>query len=110
MLEAIVADGGRANVATLARVAGIPVSTAHRQVATLVEEGYLARIGSGRHVAGPRLLGLAHGLDEKHIVASVAAITLDRLAQRIGTVVQLGTLENDMVTYRVKTGSGAAGL
>lgn len=110
MLEAVVEDGGQANVSALARAIGMPVATAHRQVATLVAEGYLRPCGGGRHIAGPRLLGLLHRLDEKQVIANVAAPVLHRLAAKLRTVVQLGTLENDMVTYRIKTGQGAGAL
>ena len=107
MLEMVIADGGRANVSALARQTGLPVATAHRQIATLVAERYLLPIGSGRHVAGTRLIGLLHRLDEKQMIASVAAPILHKLASLVRCVVQLGTLENDMVTYRIKTGRGA---
>ena len=110
MLEAVIADGGRHSIAALARSIDMPVSTAHRQVATLVAEGYLAPARDGRHIAGPRLLGMLHRLDEKQIVANVAAPLLDQLASEVRAVVQFGTFENDMVTYRIKTGEGAAGL
>lgn len=110
MLDAVIADGGRSNVAELARQAGIPMATAHRQVTTLVAEAYLVASGGGRHVAGPRLLGLLHRLDEKQIIANVAAPRLHELAARVRSVVQLGTFENDMVTYRIKTGRGATAL
>lgn len=110
MLEAVIADGGRHSIASLARANDVPVSTAHRQVATLVAQGYLATAPDGRHGAGPRLLGLLHRLDEKQVVVNVAARRLDALATQVNSVVQLGTLENDMVTYRIKTGKGAGGL
>lgn len=110
MLEAVIADGGRNSLSGLARQTGMPVATAHRQVTTLVAEGYLTPSGGGRHVAGPRLLGLLHRLDEKQVVANVAAPLLHRLAARVRSVVQLGTFENDMVTYRIKTGRGANDL
>ncbi|MDE2596533.1 MAG: IclR family transcriptional regulator [Sphingomonadales bacterium] len=109
-LEAVVEDGGRSNVSALARAIDMPVATAHRQVSTLVAEGYLKPCGGGRHIAGPRLLGLMHRLDEKQVIANVAAPFLHRLAGDLRTVVQLGTLENDMVTYRIKTGEGAGSL
>lgn len=110
MLEAVIADGGRSNMSGLARQIGMPIATAHRQVTTLVAEGYLTPSGGGRHVAGSRLLGLLHRLDEKQIVANVAAPLLHQLAARVRSVVQLGTFENDMVTYRIKTGRGASDL
>lgn len=110
MLEAIIADGGASSVAALARGLGVPAATAHRQVATLVAEGYLAASPDGSHVAGPRLLGLLHRLDEKQVIANIAAPMLHGLAQTLQSIVQLGTLENAMVTYRIKTGQGAGGL
>jgi IclR family acetate operon transcriptional repressor len=110
MLDAVLADGGQSGIAAIARGIGMPVATAHRQVATLLEEGYLARDAARRHIAGPRLIGMLHRLDEKQIVAACAAPVLHRLAAESGTVVQLGTFENDMVTYRVKTGQGAGAL
>lgn len=110
MLEAVIADGGRNSVAELARQIGMPRATAHRQVTTLVAEDYLMAASGGRHVAGARLLGLLHRLDEKQIIANVAAPLLHELAGRVRSVVQLGTFENDMVTYRIKTGRGADAL
>ena len=110
MLEAVIADSGKSSVAELARAIGVPVSTAHRQVATLVAEGYLAPGYGGGHSAGPRLLGLLHRLDAKQIIVNAAAPMVHSLARTLRTVVQLGTLENDMVTYRIKTGPGATSL
>lgn len=107
MLEAVVADRGAQPVSALAREAGIPVATAHRQVATLVAEELLRPIGGGRHIAGPRLRALGPYLDEKQLITNVATPCLARLAHKTGLIAQLGTLENEMVTYRVKTGEGA---
>jgi hypothetical protein len=53
MLEAVIEDGGASSVSALARKHDVPVATAHRQVATLVSEGFLAPTGGGRHIAGP---------------------------------------------------------
>ena len=44
------------------------------------------------------------------MVTVCAAPLLHRLAARARSVVQLGTLEGDMVTYRLKTGRGAGAL
>lgn len=108
LLDAVVAS--QAGLAEIAAGLGIPLSTAYRQIATLVAEGYLLRLANGRHVAGPRLLRLLGSVDDKQIVASAAAPALARLAAQTGAIVQLGTLENDMVTYRIKVGQGAGRL
>lgn len=110
MLDAVIADGGLSSVSQLARQIGMPSATAHRQVTTLVSEAYLTASGGGRYVAGARLLALLHRLDEKQVIANVAAPILHELAARVRSVVQLGTFENDMVTYRIKTGRGASAL
>lgn len=107
MLEAVVDDGGMSSVAEMARRLDIPVATAHRQIATLVGEDYLRPLGKGRHVAGGRLMKLAQRLDEKQLIANVAAPVLHRLATKVRSTVQLGTLEQEMVTYRIKTGQGS---
>lgn len=110
MLEAVIADRGANSVSVLARTIGCPVATAHRQIATLVADGYLASVGRGRHVAGSRLRRLLTLVDDKQMIANVAAAPLHRMAAKLGAVAQLGTFENDMVTYRIKTGEGAGAL
>jgi len=110
MLEAVIADGGLSSVSGLARAHAMPVATAHRQIATLVADGFLTPMGGGRHIAGPRLRALLARVDDKQIIAHAAAPLLGRLAARFGGVAQMGTFENDMVTYRVKTGAKAGEL
>jgi DNA-binding IclR family transcriptional regulator len=110
MLEAILADREGRSVATIAQDTGLPGATAHRQVTTLVAERFLARLPGGRLGPGPRLLSLLQMVDEKQVIVAAAAPVLHRLASEVGSIVQLGTLENDMVTYRIKTGRGAKNL
>lgn len=110
-LEAGTAKPGRRGlISAIARDLDMPVSTAHRQVSTLVASGFLHPVGRGRHVAGPRLRRLATMSDVRQIVASAAIGPLNRLAARTRSVAQLGSLEDMMVTYRMKTGHGAAEL
>ncbi len=107
MLEAILADRDGRSVAAIAQGIGLPGATAHRQVTTLVAERFLARLPGGRLGPGPRLVALLQLVDAKQVIAAAAAPVLHRLAKELRCVVQLGTLENDMVTYRIKTGQGA---
>jgi len=109
LLEAVIADGGQSSMAALARANGIPVTTAHRQVLSLVAAGYLGLSDRGRYIPGPRLLGLVHRLDVRQVIVNIASLPLHELAVATSCVVQLGTYENEMVTYRIKTGE-AAGL
>lgn len=110
LLETVIADAGTSSIAAMARREQMPVATAHRQVTTLAAEGYLVRTQKGRYLAGPRLLDLLGKIDQKQVIAEVAAPLLDQLAAQLKTVVQLGTFENEMVTYRIKTGSRASEL
>lgn len=110
MLEAVLADREGQSVPAIARAIGLPRATAHRQIATLIAEGFLVRVPGGGLGPGPRLLALAELIDAKQLVAAAAAPVLHRLAARLQCLVQLGTLENDMVTYRIKTGQGAGDL
>jgi IclR family transcriptional regulator, acetate operon repressor len=111
MLETVLRDGGASSVSALARIAGIPVATAHRQVRTLIAEGYLTPVGQGgRHVAGPALRAMLALIDDRQVIMNAAADPLHQLAAETGAVVQLGTLDNDMVTYRLKYGQAADAL
>lgn len=110
MLEAIVEQGERESVAAIARRIGMPVATAHRQVTTLLAAGYLARLPGGALAPGHRLVRLLDRVDDKQVIVSAAAPVLNRLATTTGLIAQLGTLENDMVTYRIKAGEGAGGF
>ena len=107
MLEAILADREGRSVPAIAEGLGLPRATAHRQVSTLVAERFLVRMPGGRVGPGPRLLALLSLVDEKQVIVAAAAPLLQRLADRLGCLVQLGTLENEMVTYRIKTGTSA---
>lgn len=109
-LELIVRSGPVRTVTSIADELGQPVATVHRQVRTLVEAGFLARLHNGRHAPGPRLAAMVRHVDEAELAVGVAAPVLADLACRLGSVMQLGTFENDMVTYRVKAGRGSASL
>lgn len=109
-MEAVIDDAGRSSVSALARSLGMPVATAHRHISSLVTAGFLSSAGYGRHIAGPHLRAMIQKVDEKKIITNVAAPILERLAARTGCVVQLGTFENDMVTYQFKAGQSADDL
>ena len=107
ILEAVVCDGGQSTLTDYASRLGLPVATVHRHVSTLIAEGFLARSGHPGLVPGPRLLRMAPFLDQRQHLIRLAAPVLTRLARRAGCIAQLGTLDNDMVTYRLKRGETA---
>ncbi len=107
LLEAVLTDRDGRSVPAIAQDLGLPRATAHRQIATLVAQGFLTRVPGGRIGPGPRLLALMQQIDAKQVVVAAAAPLLHGLAGQLRCLVQLGTLENEMVTYRIKTGRGA---
>lgn len=110
ILEAILADKEGRSVASIAAAIGVPVATAHRQVATLIADGLLTRLPGMQLGPGNRLLRMLQMVDEKQVIVTEAAPILHRLAAKLRCVVQLGSLESDMVTYRLKTGPGSGSL
>jgi DNA-binding IclR family transcriptional regulator len=110
LLEAILADREGQSVAAIAARIDLPRATAHRQVVTLLDQAYLRKLKSGQLVAGPRLSALARGIDGYHELVATAAPVLRKLSAKLGCISQLGTLENEMVTYRYKTGAHAGAL
>jgi IclR family transcriptional regulator, acetate operon repressor len=110
LLEAIIADCGASSVAAIARQQAVPVAAAHRHVKALVKAGYLVPAGYGRHVAGPRLRALCRLVGDNRHLVRIAAPVLDEIAAQTNCVVQLGTLDDGMVTYQLKTGRGSSEL
>lgn len=83
MLEAVLTDREGRSVDESARHLGFPRATAHRQVHTLLGEGFLVRLGSRQLAAGPRLMNLAQLVNGKQLVVAAAAPVLHRLATRV---------------------------
>lgn len=107
VLEAVLRSKGAQSIRAIAADLGLPRATAHRQVVSLVGERYLTRLSGGWYGAGPRLLALAQLIDANEPLVAAAKPILHRLSGKLKCVVQLGTLDNEMVTYRYKTGPGA---
>ncbi|MFM6853555.1 MAG: IclR family transcriptional regulator, partial [Sphingopyxis sp.] len=108
ILEAIICDDGQLTLAGYAALLNLPVATVHRHVQALIGAGFLVRHGQRRLLPGPRLCRLAPHLDERQWLIRAAAPLIEKLAAKTRCVVQLGTLDQDMVTYRLKRGVGGA--
>ena len=103
-MHAIVHDEATSNISEIAFSCELPVSTAHRLAATLLNAGYLTSAGRGRYVAGPILRSMAHAASPLHGIVALARPVLTALARRTCTVAHLGVLEDEMVKYLYKTG------
>jgi DNA-binding IclR family transcriptional regulator len=90
------AEGGNANVSSLARDAGLPRATALRMIQTLEQEGFLLRIpGDDRVLLGPELLRLARNTDEQLLLREVSGPVIGELVATIRETVTLSVIGPD---------------
>ncbi len=57
-------DGGDMALSQLAAGSGLPLSTIHRLVRTLVARGYVRQLPTRRYALGPRLIHLGESLSQ----------------------------------------------
>lgn len=94
----------------IARRAGLPISTTHRLVAQLVEEGMLERDGDGDVRIGIRLWELTTRGSHALRLRQIAMPFMEQVQQRVHEHTQLGVLEHDEVLFIERLsapGSGA---
>ena len=98
ILHAIAGSGGQMGVTELAGAVGLPKTTAHGLLRTLLAVGFVAQDpGSGRYTLGAGLLRLgSHYLDANELRARASNWT-DSLASRSGCAVRVGTLAGPQV-------------
>jgi IclR family acetate operon transcriptional repressor len=95
VLDAVVDAEGPCTAATIAEQLGIPVSTAFRTLATLIDSGLLQRTPSGEILPGARLVHLGlRALSRWERNRELETVTLD-LAARIPESVSAGLLIGD---------------
>lgn len=87
-------------IAEVAEALGMPLPTAHRIVAGLVESGWLERRpGSKRLVVGPRLVELSFKVSAASFGDGVRNALLQTLADELGEQVELGAVRGAQVVY-----------
>jgi IclR family transcriptional regulator, acetate operon repressor len=101
LLRHVLADGGGSTLPALARGMGLPVATAYRLAASLVNKRYLIPAGNGRYFAGPAMTG-TYSL--RPALVAVGRPIVKALARATGCTAHLGVLDDDMVTYLIKAG------
>jgi IclR family transcriptional regulator, acetate operon repressor len=105
LLRALVVDGGRSNLTSLAQREGMPLATAHRLMATLEAEGFAERQAKGRFSIGESLRLLASSGDASHQRAiALLRQPMERIAEQHDVILHFGVFEQGMVTYLVKAG------
>jgi len=107
LLECI--GSGMADVKSLSHELGIPRSTTHRTLASLMQAGYLRQPRGGRYVLGPKLIELGRlALDQRPLQA-LARPALEDLACLTRDTIHLGARDGTEVFYLDKI-PGSRGL
>jgi IclR family transcriptional regulator, acetate operon repressor len=97
LLELMAEDGGEVALSRLAVDSGLPLSTIHRLVRTLVARGYVRQLPSRRYVLGPRLIHL--GESSSRTMGTWARPHLGDLVDSTGETANLAMLDGDRVVY-----------
>jgi IclR family transcriptional regulator, acetate operon repressor len=97
LLELMAEDGGEVALSRLAVESGLPLSTIHRLVRTLVARGYVRQLPSRRYVLGPRLIHL--GESSSRTLGTWARPHLSSLVDSTGETANLAMLDGDKVVY-----------
>ncbi|WP_322099369.1 IclR family transcriptional regulator [Goekera deserti] len=97
LLELMAEAGGEVALSRLAAESGLPLSTIHRLVRTLVARGYVRQLPSRRYVLGPRLVHLGESAARR--LSTWAQPHLSRLVDSTGETANLAMLDGDRVVY-----------
>jgi IclR family acetate operon transcriptional repressor len=89
-------------IADISGATGLPKSTVHRILQSLVEHRFALNAGDGHYIGGPRILTLAGRLMGRFDPAQHADGTLRRLREDTGYTVHFGLLAGDDVVYAAK--------
>ncbi|MCD2192008.1 IclR family transcriptional regulator [Actinomycetospora endophytica] len=99
ILEAFTPEAQVLGVGEVARRADLPVATASRMVADLVEHGLLTRESTGRVRMGTRLWELASRASPTLSMRELAMPVLEELLRAVGHHAQLGLLDGEEVLF-----------
>jgi IclR family transcriptional regulator, acetate operon repressor len=97
LLELMAEEGGEVPLSRLAIGSGLPLSTIHRLIRTLVARGYVRQLPSRRYVLGPRLIHL--GESSSRALGTWALPHLTDLVDSTGETANMAMLDGDRVVY-----------
>ncbi len=101
ILEQFAYDKRTWNILELAEKLAMPASTLHRQLQTLVEQGFLQQEEGGkRYQPGNRLISLSYAVMGRHDLRILARDELEKLSNRVGETIHLCQL-NGLEMYYV---------
>ncbi|MBV1853100.1 IclR family transcriptional regulator [Catellatospora tritici] len=102
VLSVLEALAGHQRLAELAAATGLPKSTVHRILQSLVARGFAAADGHGGYLPGPRVLALAGRVMGALDPTRAARPELEALRDRTGFTVHLGLHDGDRAVYADK--------
>jgi IclR family transcriptional regulator, acetate operon repressor len=101
---------GVASLPQIQEACGLPMTTAHRIVQTLISRGYVLRAGRGNYRLGSAVLAVAARVSHRDLLSVVARAHLLALSRTLRAHTHLGIWEEGMVTYLVKQRFGKTRL
>ncbi|MGP6170167.1 IclR family transcriptional regulator [Microbacterium sp. A196] len=84
---------------------GLPKSTVHRILATLVAEGFVFGDADHGFRAGPRFMALAGRAISELDMSEIAQPVVDRLVAEVDCTVHVGVVSGDEMVYIIRTDS-----
>ncbi|WP_326837562.1 IclR family transcriptional regulator [Amycolatopsis rhabdoformis] len=99
LLDLFTADRQEWELGEIAAALGIPRSTAHGLLRSLVSTGLLATPARGRYQLGTKIAALNGVLTERVDVRAEASGTIRALSEELGETVNLGVLRGNLVVY-----------
>jgi IclR family transcriptional regulator, acetate operon repressor len=97
LLDLLADSGGALSLSQLSGSSGLPLTTIHRLMGTLLRMGYVRRGGSRRYMLGPKLIRL--GETASQMLGSWAKPHLGGLVDLTGETANLAVLEGDNAVY-----------
>ncbi len=97
LVEVVARRGGHATIGEIAEAAGLPLPTAHRLLATLVDRGYMRQMPNRRYALGFRLVPL--GSTASAMVGADTERVLSGLVDALGESANLAVLSGSHAEY-----------
>lgn len=97
LVEVVARRGGHATIGEIAESAGLPLPTAHRMLATLVDRGYMRQMPNRRYALGFRLVPL--GAAASAMVGADSERVLAGLVDALGESANLAVLSGSHAEY-----------
>lgn len=106
----VVATEGVCSLQKISDRTGISFSAVHRIAQTLIERGYVVTAQRGAYCLGPAAVCLGQAVSQRDLLRNAARPIIIALGRACRAHAHLGILEEDMVTYLIKSTYGRRGI